>query len=171
MPPPAPSYPMSRCCLYSVSPSPLYVYSMRMALLIRRCTRCGLWLAEAWLQLGEAARARALVDGSPATCREVGYRHLQGVAHRLLGECIGTGTQAAGHLETARLLLGRAGARNELAKAMRARAEVARRDGEHGVAREGFEQARALFEELGTLDEPARVRVALATLDGSTLFA
>ena len=134
-------------------------------------TRCGLWLAEARLQLGEAKRARALVDGSLATCREIGYRHLQGIAHRLLGECIGTGTQAAGHLETARLLLGRAGARNELAKAIRARAEVARRDGEHGVAREGFEQARALFEELGTLDEPARVRAALAALDGSMLSA
>ena len=128
-------------------------------------TRCGLWLAEARLQLGEGERARGLVDASLATCREVGYRHLQGIAHRLLGECLGTGTLAAGHLETARLLLERAGARNELGKALRARAEVARRDGDHGAALEGFEQARVLFEALGTLDEPARVRVALATLD------
>ena len=129
-------------------------------------TQCGLWLAEARLQLGEAERARALVEGLLATCREVGYRHLQGIAHRLLGECIGAGALAAGHLETARRLLERVGARNELGKALRARAEVARRDGEHGAARDGFEQAHALFEELGTLDEPARVRVALATLDG-----
>jgi class 3 adenylate cyclase/tetratricopeptide (TPR) repeat protein len=131
-------------------------------------TLCGLWLAEARLQLGEVESARALVDASLATCREVGYRHLQGIAHRLLGECVGSGTLAAGHLETALLLLERAGARNELGKALRARAEVARRDGEPAVAREGFERARALFDELGTLDEPARVRVALATLDGVT---
>jgi hypothetical protein len=43
---------------------------------------------------------------------------------------------------------------------------VARRDGEHETARDGFEHARALFEELGTLDEPTRVRAALATLGG-----
>jgi hypothetical protein len=63
------------------------------------------------------------------------------------------GTPAAGHLESARLLLERAGARNELGKALRAGAEVARRDGEGGP-RATDSSARAMFEALGTLDGP-----------------
>ncbi len=99
MPPPAPSYPMRRCCLYSLSPA-LYVYSIRMALLIRRA------LPPKYQKSPSMKRSRSPV--------------------------IGAGVLAAGHLETARRLLERVGARNELGKALRARAEVARRDGEHG---------------------------------------
>src|SRR2546428_9545632 len=46
-----------------------------------------LWLAEAYLRQGEPSRAQKLVEEVLATSRERSYRHLEGVAHRLLGEC------------------------------------------------------------------------------------
>lgn len=56
------------------------------------------------------------------------------------------------------------GARNELGKALVAQAELSRANGDSAGARQLLERALAIFEKLGTLDEPARVRAALAAL-------
>jgi hypothetical protein len=61
------------------------------------------------------------------------------------------------HLEQAILILERMGARNGVAKAARQRAR-----GDTTSARELLDRALGRFEELGTLDEPGRVRKALA---------
>jgi tetratricopeptide (TPR) repeat protein len=123
-----------------------------------------LWLAEAWLRQGEGERARALVDDVLATSRQMGYRHLEGVALRLLGESLVSREPAAAReaLDAAQRLLESLGARNDVAKTLAARAVLARRSGDHDEARTLSSRALAVFEELGTRDEPGRVRAMLA---------
>jgi len=62
------------------------------------------------------------------------------------------------------MVLEEIGARNELAKALAARGEVLQATGDVAGARQMWERALTIFEELGTLDEPPRVRAALAAL-------
>jgi len=57
------------------------------------------------------------------------------------------------------------GARNELAKTLVAQANLRGTAGDPAGARQLLERALAVFEALGTLDEPSRVRSALAALD------
>jgi class 3 adenylate cyclase/tetratricopeptide (TPR) repeat protein len=122
-----------------------------------------LWLAETYLRQGDRAEARALIDDVLATSREIGYRYLAGVAVRLLGESlVATEPEAArGHLDAARQMLEDVDARNDLAKTLVARATLHRAMGEPGAARQLFEEALAMFEALGTVDETARVRAML----------
>ena len=123
-----------------------------------------LWLAETYLHHGDAIEARALIDDVLATSREIGYRYLEGVAVRLLGESlVDTEPEAARHhLDAARHMLEDADARNDLAKTLVARATLHRTMGEHVEARQSLESALAIFEALGTADETLRVRAMLA---------
>jgi tetratricopeptide (TPR) repeat protein len=125
-----------------------------------------LWLGEACLQRGDRRQARAIFEEVLATSREAGYRHLEGVAHRFLGESLALDdpTAAAVHLESAMCLLQDMGARNEMAKGLVAQANLRRAAGDAASARTLFEGALARFECLGTLDEPSRVRAALREL-------
>ena len=125
-----------------------------------------LWLAEARLRQGEPAEARALIDEVLAATRDVGYRQLEGVALRLLGESLAADEPAAarGHLESARRILEDVDARNDVGKTLIARAALARASGAYGEARRLLEAALAIFQALGTLDEPVRARAALAAL-------
>ncbi len=61
--------------------------------------------------------------------------------------------------------LRRSGARNHLAKALVSQAALRRAQRDVSGARAALEESLAIFEEAGTLDEPRRVREALATLD------
>jgi len=105
------------------------------------------------------------VEGMLAATRERGYRHLEGVAERLLGESlVGEDRVAAKeHLGAATRILEEVGARNELAKAWMAQATLRRAEGDEAGALTLARRALALFEELGTLDEPGRVRAWLAS--------
>src|SRR2546422_332058 len=125
----------------------------------------GYWLVEGHLRRGERSRARALVEEILAAGREES-RRAEGVGERLLGELLTLEDAAAAaiHLETASRVLEEIGARNELAKALAARGEVLQATGDVAGARRMWERALAIFEELGTLDEPPRVRAALAAL-------
>ena len=62
-------------------------------------------------------------------------------------------------------ILGRIGARNDLARAMVTRAALRQAAGDIATARQLLDQAHAIFHALGTLDEPARVETARAALD------
>ena len=125
-------------------------------------------LAEGHLLLGDHSRARALLTDVAATSRDFGYRHVEGVAERLLGECLTPDdpTAAAAHLATAVELLDQVGARNDAAKARVAQAGLREAAGDVDGARRRLVDALATFEELGTLGEPAAVRAALARLGG-----
>jgi class 3 adenylate cyclase/tetratricopeptide (TPR) repeat protein len=124
------------------------------------------WLGDAYLRQGEREKARASCEEVLAISRDLGYRNLEGMAHRLLGESWAADdpSVASQHLEAATQILEEVGARNELAKALAARAELLRGAGNLAGERELLERALKIFEELGTLDEQPRVRAALAAL-------
>jgi tetratricopeptide (TPR) repeat protein len=125
-----------------------------------------LCLGDGYLRQGEGARARAIVEEILAIARDGGYRHHEGIAHRLLGEMLtreDPGT-AASHLETGLTILDEVGARNEFAKTLVAQAALQRVLGNEAGARQLLERALALFERLGTMDWPPRVREALVAL-------
>jgi class 3 adenylate cyclase/tetratricopeptide (TPR) repeat protein len=124
-------------------------------------------LAEGYLSRGELGTARALIDDVLTTSRAKGYRYVEGLAHRLLAECLAQELPAAAaeHVDAARQIFAATDARNDLAKALVTRAGLYQSSGNFGAARELLEAAAAIFAKLGTLDEPIRVTSALAALE------
>jgi class 3 adenylate cyclase/tetratricopeptide (TPR) repeat protein len=86
-----------------------------------RYTHCqmALWLAEAHLGAGARDRARPLLTSTLACASDLGYRHLEGVAHRLLAEAAELNDDADRHLAAASKLLAMVDAQAELAKVKR----------------------------------------------------
>ncbi len=125
-----------------------------------------LYLGDGYLRQGERAKARAVLEGVLATSREVGYRHFEGIALRLLGESfLPDDPGVAGpYLDAAERILGEIGVRNEHAKTLVAQAELRRSADDPAGARALLARALTIFEELGTMDEPQRVRAALSAL-------
>lgn len=123
-------------------------------------------LAEGYLRQRELRRARALLEEVLTTSRELGYRHCEGLGERVLGESflLDDSTQAKVHLDVAVSILSDIGARDDLAKAFVAQGGLAQASGDRDAARRHLERALGIFEELGTLDAPHRVRLALANL-------
>jgi len=121
------------------------------------------WLTECRLRAGDRDAARELLGGLLETTRAEGYRHLEGVVLRLLGECCiqDKPDEALVHLDEAALILQEVGARNEAVKTVVARAELRLAADNAADATALLSQAAAMFETLGTLDEPVRVRELL----------
>ena len=84
-----------------------------------------------------------------------------------MAECLAAETPAAAedYAETAIRIFERVGARNDLAKAMVARAALRQVARDVGTAQQLLERAHAIFRALGTHGELARVDAALAALD------
>ena len=122
-------------------------------------------LAEGYLCRGEVATARALIEDVLTVSWEKGYRYVEGLAHRLLAECLAAElpVAAAQHVAEAHQIFEAIGARNDLAKTLVTRAKLAQSNPVE--ARGLLEDAAAIFEALGTLDEPPQVSAALAALD------
>src|SRR5262249_7182148 len=129
--------------------------------------RVGLYLAGGHLRPAHPAAARSVIESILESTRAMGSLHLEGVACWLMGECLAPEdpTAAVPYVESAMEILGRIGARNELARAMVTRATLRQAAGDVRAARQLLDQAREIFAELGTLDEPARVKAAGAVLD------
>jgi len=132
--------------------------------------RYALWLVEGYLCRGDRASARPLTDDGLNTCRRTGYVHLEGLWCWLMGDCLAAEAPGAAedYVETAMGILERVGARNDLARAMVTRAALRQRTGDVATARQLLDQAYAIFQTLGTRDEPARVGAALAALDSGS---
>jgi class 3 adenylate cyclase/tetratricopeptide (TPR) repeat protein len=115
----------------------------------------GLWLADAYTRNGAPHDAQRILARILETTRELGYRHVEGMAERLLGEAISSSDagEATAHLDRAETILRECDARNELAKVLVARACLKRQAPDRHL----LEQALADFRALGTLDEPVRV--------------
>jgi len=126
-----------------------------------------LWLGEAYLGAGMRELARSAAEEVLTASGAMGYQHLEALARRLLGECLLPVDPAAAspHLSAAIEAFRRSGARNHLAKALANQAALRHRQGDVPGARAALEESLAVFEEVGTLDEPRRVREALALLD------
>jgi tetratricopeptide (TPR) repeat protein len=124
-------------------------------------------LAEGYLLRGDLGTARALIDDVLSASRAKGYRYVEGLAHRLLADCLAQESPAvaAEHVDAAQRIFSSTDARNDLAKALVTRAGLYRNRGDFAAARELLEEAAAIFGRLGTLDEPIRVRSALAALE------
>jgi len=125
-------------------------------------------LAEGYLRAGDRSSARTLLDDVLAVSRELGYRYFQGRAELLLAEClsIDDADRATNHLGSATAILTEVGARNDLGKALVVQAEISRRACDLAGARALLGRALEIFEELGTLDDTSRARLALTRLDG-----
>jgi tetratricopeptide (TPR) repeat protein len=124
-------------------------------------------LAEGHLQAGDGRRAREILERIIVDSREGGYRHVEGVAERLLGECALAGDRpgAERHLTAAARILAEVGARNELARTHVGQAALRCADGDVAGSRALLREALETFETLGTLDGPPRVRALLAELE------
>jgi tetratricopeptide (TPR) repeat protein len=124
------------------------------------------WLSDARRHHGAAAAARTLLEEVVSMTRDLGYRYPEALARRVLGEIlmVDAPEPAAAHLAAAESVLHSGGARDALARVWVAQAEARRAAGDAPGARLRLEQALAVFEDLGTLDEPARVRAMLETL-------
>jgi class 3 adenylate cyclase/tetratricopeptide (TPR) repeat protein len=125
-----------------------------------------LWLAEGHLRRADRAGARPLIEAVLETSRARGYLYLEGRACLLMAECLAPDASAAAeqYLATAIGVLDRIGARNDLARAMVTRAALRQAAGDVATASELLDRADAIYQELGTLDEPARVAAARAAL-------
>ena len=126
-----------------------------------------LWLAEGHIARGEMTRARPLIQQVIERTREIGYLHFEGLAQKLMGDClvIEEPVSAEEHTENALRILERCGAQNDFAKALATRAELRRVAGDLAIARELLTQAKEIFLALGTRTEPTRMDMALAELD------
>jgi class 3 adenylate cyclase/tetratricopeptide (TPR) repeat protein len=125
-----------------------------------------LWLAEGHLARGDRASARPLVEDVLSVTQSQGYVHFEGIAHRLISECLARDGQveAEEHIETALRILDRTGARNDFAKALVTKAKLRHAKGSDEISRQLLEQAYGIFRNLDTRDEPARVKTALDEL-------
>ena len=135
----------------------------RRARLRYSATMTALRLTEAYLAAGRLAEAQGLLADVLQDTKAAGYRHAEGIAHRLLGEATMASDpgSALSDLDTALRLLEETGAENERAKTLVAISHVRRAAGDRQGARDVLERALAIFEALGTLDEPARVQALL----------
>lgn len=129
--------------------------------------RFALWLAEGHLRGGDRASARPLIENALDTSRTTGYLHFEALACWLMGDYLAAEAPVAAqdYIETAMRILQRIDARNDLAKAMITRAMLRQAAGDLRTARQLLDQADTIFQTLGTLDEPARVKAARAALD------
>jgi len=125
-----------------------------------------LWLAEGHLARGDRASARPLAEDVLSVTQSQGYVHFEGIAHRLISECLAgeAPLDAAEHVEAALCILDRTGARNDFAKTLVTKAKLRHAEGNDRISRQLLDRAYAIFQKLGTRDEPARVKTVLEEL-------
>jgi tetratricopeptide (TPR) repeat protein len=120
----------------------------------------GYWLA------GKDDKARQTLEEGLEMADRCGTRYYQGWAQRLLGEiALKTNpTQAASHFEKSIAIFRDIKAENELALAYAGHGRLHKQQGEIAQAREYLTKALEIFEGLGTLIEPDKVREELTGL-------
>jgi tetratricopeptide (TPR) repeat protein len=120
----------------------------------------GYWLA------GEDEKAKQTLEEGLKMAERCGFRYYAGFAQRLLGEIILkiNPTQAASHFEKSIAIFQEIKAENNLAMAYAGYGRLHKQQGEIARAREFLTNALEIFERLGTLIEPEKVRGILAEL-------
>jgi tetratricopeptide (TPR) repeat protein len=118
----------------------------------------GHWLA------GEDEKARQTLEEGLEMAERYGMRYDLGFAHRLLGESVlkTNPAQAAPHLEKSIAIFREIKAENELAMAYAGYGRLQKKQGQFAQARKYLKKALEIFERLGTLIEPDKVREILA---------
>ncbi len=120
----------------------------------------GHWLA------GEDDKAKEMLEEGLEMAERCGVRYYAGFAQRLLGEIVlkTNPTQAVPHFEKSIAIFRDIKAENELAMAYAGYGQLHKKQGEIERAREYLTKALKIFERLGTLIEPEKVREILAEL-------
>jgi DNA-binding NtrC family response regulator/class 3 adenylate cyclase len=125
-----------------------------------RYTQCqiAVWLAEAYLKAGTPEPARAVLAPALESAGALGYRYLEGVAHRLLGEALYPEPEAESHLDAALARLQEVDAQSELGRTWMAKASQARHQGRAKEAATLVSRATVVFERLASRNETEGVR-------------
>jgi tetratricopeptide (TPR) repeat protein len=130
-----------------------------------------LFLGEGYWLAGEYDSATQTLEELLDIAERCGMKFLLGSAHRLLGEVALTtkpaqveAPMAAPHFEQSIAILQQIKAENELALAYAGYGRLHQRQGHVEQARDYLTRALAIFERLGTLGEPDKVRQELAAL-------
>jgi tetratricopeptide (TPR) repeat protein len=120
----------------------------------------GYWLA------GKDDKARQTLEKGLEMSERYGARYFAGFAHRFLGEIAlkKKPDQAARYFEKSIAIFQEIKAQNELALAYAGYGQLLKEQGEIERAREFLTNALEIFERLGTLIEPEKVRGILADL-------
>jgi tetratricopeptide (TPR) repeat protein len=118
-----------------------------------------------WLS-GEDEQARQSLEKGLEMAKRCGVRYYSGFAHRLLGEIVSTTnpTKAAPHFEKSIAIFQKIKAKNELALAYASYGRFYKQQGDMAQAREYLTRSLEVFERLGTLIEPDKVREELDEL-------
>jgi hypothetical protein len=119
------------------------------------------FLADAYASCGRTDDARAALEPALAWAERAGAGYLTARSHRRMAAidaASGWETAAVGHLDRAIEVAERTGSENELALALADRGRLL--PGTTG--RCDLERALAIFDRLGTLVEPGRIRAELA---------
>ncbi len=124
------------------------------------------YLGEGYWLAGEGDKARQTLEEGLKIAERCGARYFLGWARRLLGEILLKTdlAQAASHLEESITILKEIKAENELAMAYTGYGRLHRHQGRITQARDYLTKALEIFERLGTLNEPDKVREELAKL-------
>lgn len=124
------------------------------------------YLGEGYYLAGQFDKARQLLEETLLVARKCGMRWYIAFIHRLLGE-IALRTdhpQATQHFEECIAILEEIKAQNDLALAYAGYGRLYKQQGNVGMAREYLTKALEIFERLGTLLEPEKVKRELADL-------
>jgi tetratricopeptide (TPR) repeat protein len=124
------------------------------------------YLGEAYCLAAEDDKARQTLEKSLEIAKRCGARYYAGFAQRLLGEIdLKTNlAQALHHFEKSITIFREIKAENELAMAYAGYGRLQKRQGQFAQARDYLKKALEIFERLGTLIEPGKVRKILAEL-------
>jgi tetratricopeptide (TPR) repeat protein len=125
-----------------------------------------LFLAEGYIQTGEYDKASQTLDELMEIAKRCEMRFILGAGYRLAGEISGKTNpeDSAGFFEKSITLLKEIDAENELAMAYAGYGRLHKQQGNVFEAKEFLNRALEIFERLGTLIEPDRVREELAGL-------
>jgi len=126
------------------------------------------YLGEAYFLAEEQDKAGQTLEKGLEIAERCGARYYAGFAQRLLGELAlkANPAQAAAHFEKSISIFREIKAENELAHAYAGYGRYHRQKGGIAQAREYLTKGLNIFERLGTLIEPDKVREALAQLPG-----
>jgi len=123
-------------------------------------------LSEGYFLAGQYDKARQTAEEVLQTAQQCGARSYQGLAHRMLGEValVTNPGEASPHFVKATSIFKEVKAENELALAYSGMGRFHKRQGNTAQAREYLTKALEIFERLGTLLEPDKVKKELAEL-------
>jgi tetratricopeptide (TPR) repeat protein len=126
-------------------------------------------LGEGYWMAGDNDRARQTLEETISLAERCGSKLFIAWAHRLLGQIasIDQPEQALSHFEQSSLVLNKIKAANELALTQAALGRLYKQLGNIRQARENLSRALEIFEKLGSLVEPDKIRKELEELSNS----